>query len=202
MKLFRHFKVIDEKIFGFISDLKSNEQYIQFNQRILSLDDSLQNLIKNSIFIVILFLPILVLILVYTSISSQQDFISLKRQFLHLSETHQSLEKSIQSFNNGLIASNPINTEDDIKTMISSNPLVSNILPRLGFENFNQSPLSGNIKESNLQIKFSEFSTIDLSSFIKFTYQSLKSRVTFVSITRDEQSKKIFGELSLTIISN
>lgn len=202
MKLFKHFKLVDEKIFNLVTDLKSNEQYSQFNQKILSLEDSVQNIIKNILFFTIMFSPIVITAIIYFKISMQNDIISSKKQIISLSDTHAKLERNIKSFSNGLISNEQINSEEDVKNLVSSNPLVSGILPRIGFDNFSQTPLSGNLKESTLTLKFSEISTGDLSNLMKFAYQSFKSRLAFVSITRNDQSKLLMGELTLTIISN
>ena len=201
-RIFAFFKVIDEKIFSAIGEFKQNEQYITINQKISNLDDAYQKLIRNTIFVFLFFLPIAVTFSTFYILYNKLDSISTKKEILQLIDHQLVLIKQVDQFSASLISNQSMSSEEDVKTSIASNPTLSGLNTKLSYENFTQTPMAGNLNANELSIKFSEISTPDLTSLIKFLFENYKARISHININRNEQRKLLQGELNIHVISN
>lgn len=201
-KLFNYLRILDEKFFTIIADFKNSEFYSNLNQKIITLDEPYQKLIQTSSFCLILFLPIIVSLFVFTSIYNSNTRISQKKEVLELIDVQLSLNKQVETFNNTVVTSALISSEEDFKNAISSNPLLSVLSNKISYSEFNQSPLMSNFKDSLITLKFNEISTPDLANVVSFFYEEYKARIVKTSINRDSQKKLLQGEVSFNIISN
>jgi hypothetical protein len=201
-KIFSYLKILDEKFFNLITELKNNEQYQNLNQKILSLDEGYQRLVQFFAFSLTLFLPLFTLAGLFLIIFSVTNRIDEKKQILELLDLQLSINKQVQNFNNTLISSLSLNSEEDLKGMVASNPMFSSINNKISYTNFSQTPLISNYKDSQITLKFNQISTPDLTNILKLLYEQYKARVVQASINRSPQNKLIQGEISVNIISN
>lgn len=201
-KIFSYLKFLDEKVFSFITDLKNNEHYTNLNQKILSLDEPYQKIIQLSSFFLILLMPIFTLSIIVLFVFSLNGRIDKKKQIIELVDLQLTLNKQVQGFSNTLISSLTLNSEEDVKSSFSANPLFYSILSKVTYTNFSQTPLIANYKDSQITMRFNQVSTPDLANLIKFFYEQYKARIVQTSINRSPQNKLIQGEISFNIISN
>jgi len=201
-KLFSYLRILDEKFFNLITDLKNNEQYQNLNQKILALDENYQKLVQFFVFSLTLFLPLVALSVMLFSIFSISNRIDEKKQILELVDLQLSINKQVQNFNNTLISSLSLNSEEDIRGMFASNPIFTSINNKISYTNFSQTPLIANYKDSQVTLKFNQISTPDLTNVLKLLYEQYKARIVQASINRSPQNKLIQGEIAVNIISN
>lgn len=201
-KLFSYLKILDEKIFAMIADLKNSPSYTNLNQKIVSLDAPYQKVLQFSSFALILFLPIIVGLFMLSLIYSVNSRIGHKLEIIELADIQLSLNKNFQAFSNTIIATDSINTEDDLRSALAGNPALAGTSAKISYKDFNQSPLIGNYKDSQLTISFSEVSTPDLASVLSFFLEQYKARIVKANLNRSTQKKLLQGEIALNIISN
>ena len=123
-------------------------------------------------------------------------------EIIELADTQLSLNKQLQAFSNTLIASNSINSEEDLRSAVGSNPALAGTNAKLTYKDFNQTPLVGNYKDSQFTISFNEVSTPDLASVLSFFFEQYKARIVKANLNRSAQKKLLQGEIGLNIISN
>lgn len=202
LKVFSYLKLLDEKIFALVADFKNGDFYNNLNQKINSLDEPVQKAIQLCCFSLVLFIPIIVGTLLVVMIYNTSSRISHKSQIVELTEIQLSLTKQVEKFNNTIIAQSSVETEDDIRSAITNNTTIGAMAPKIDYKNFNQTPLVGNFKDSQLTITFNEISTIDLADLLNFFYKEYKARIINASLNRNDKKKLLDGEISFNIISN
>jgi hypothetical protein len=202
LKIFSFLKILDEKIFALVADLKNSSAYIELNQKLVSLDDPIQKSIQFSSFALVLLFPIIILIIMTTTIYNTNERISQKNEILQLADLQLALSKQLQSFSNTVISESTLNSEEDLKANFSSNPMLSSAASKISYKDFNQTPLIGNYKDSQVTLSFNELSTPDLVSILNAILSQYKARITKASLNRSAQKKLLQGEISLNIISN
>lgn len=188
-------KIIDNKLFVGVDQLKSTPQYNQVSAQLESVPEEYGKYINQLITYTISFFPLLILFVMAIYFMIAQSSISDKRELLKsLIETNSLSSEAIQ-YERSLVGRLNISELGDMKNilnrMVKQQGIDSNSISVESFDTQN----IGTMKKSIATIKISTISTPDLISILRSLTVTEKFKIK--SIDLNQKNNSISGKISL-----
>lgn len=200
MKSWEIFKKIDQFIFTKCDEWRATDKYHQLNQQLIQLNVPQRQLIVSGLFLTICSIPVLTFIFFYFFNLGIYHSLQNKNEILTKMDQIFSLEKGMNQFEETLITTQPISSENELKAMIEKLPNNASLKNRISFSSLEQTPIGNSYFLNEITIQVHKISTTELANMHKIFYQNLKARFYKTSLQRTEE-KLLTGSFSMRFYS-
>lgn len=196
------FQQLDEAIFRAIDQLKAQPPYLKFQEAINKLSEQQQKAINLSLSYLILVLPLVLVVTIFTINSSLRSTI----------ETKKSIQDEIQKFNEQraksdikgreLIVPMPIAAQSELQGKISQ--LLGRVrIPTtsVNVRSFNEGRSAGDLREYSAELIFDKLSTQQFTDLIKQLEERERMRVNGLLIENRIDKSILKGRMTLSFIT-
>ncbi len=196
------FYQLDEALFKLVDQLKGQAFYGQFQAVIGKLSDQQQKLVNLSMSYFLLFIPILMLIIVWAMNSSLRSTIEDKNGILEEISTFNS--KRIESDNKGreIILSSPISVQSELQSrvanMLSRVRIPSTSVTVTGFQ---EGRSAGQLKSYDAILNFDKLSTEQFSELVKNLEERERMKISGLRIENRIDQSILKGNINLLFVS-
>lgn len=189
------FRFIDEKIFKLTDQLKGSTAFQQAMSPIDSLSDDLQGIINKSISILVPVIPCLIFFSLLASNLSLRVQQSQKNDLIELVNNIKEQKGEVLAAERLLLSSKPVTGQSDFQAILASAADKNQInSSQVKIISFTQEAV-GTLSRSQVKINFENFSTRDLSRFLKQLAKFEKVKINGIDVRKFKETLK--GKLDL-----
>ena len=197
------FQQLDEALFKLVDQLKNQAFYGQFQSVVGKLTDQQQKIANLTMSYLLLFIPVLLLMVVWLMNSSLRSNIENKNEILSQIELFNS--KRIESDNKGreIVLQAPISAQSELQTRIA------NVLGRIRIPtsivtvtSFQEGKAAGSLKSHDAAISFDKLSTEQFTELVKNLEERERIKVSGMRIENRIDQSILKGKINLLFVSS
>lgn len=189
------FKKIDREIFTRIDKFKQTTNYNSVQDFYNGLDEEQQKLFKASGIALIFIIPLMLLFFLNWQNGQLRDDLTNKIAVLEKANEVLGLRRSLQMGGPALISDNPIDGQSMMNSRISNLFSATGIdLSKIQISNYDGSPLSDSIMQSEADFAFTGVSTDELMNIFTVMIQREKFKIQSVAIKRNPETNLLEGK--------
>lgn len=197
------FQQLDEALFKLVDQFKNQAFYGQFQSVIGKLSDQQQKIANLTMSYLLLFIPVLLLMVVWLMNSSLRSNIENKNEILSQIELFNS--KRIESDNKGreIVLQAPISAQSELQTRIA------NVLGRIriptsfvSVTSFQEGKSAGSLKSYDAAINFDKLSTEQFTELVKNLEERERIKVSGMRIENRIDQSILKGKINLLFVSS
>jgi hypothetical protein len=188
------FESIDSALFTQIDRFKKTPEYNKFIENFNLLDESVQSFLKLSILLVVTLIPLSFFFVLYLGNLSLRKEILLKNQVISLSQQIASKSNLIENESRKILSRTNVDSQSAItQKLTQSTAAVGVELAKLQISNFESNELSGNIIQSQANIKFNALSNEQLFGLIQNLVSTDKMRIESLTVQKNSETQLLEG---------
>lgn len=198
LKLMERF---DNKLLTLTDKIKVNPEYLKIQDQFGNLDDQSQSAIKLILPFAIIGLPLLIAFILWTNNSSLKEEAELKKNIISEAQEIISVRASIANAEGRVLGSGLIEQIEQFQQrIVSAVSTVAIDTSKIQLSNFSSTPLSGDINEAKVDMKFNSLTNEELFGMIGTLARS-KMRVDTIQVRKSNENNLLEGLLSLVFFS-
>lgn len=199
MSKIKLFQTLDQSLFNFIDQAKSQPAIIQIQDQINSLEAKQQKIVSASLSIAAILLPVAVTGVLMLLNMQDRSLIATKKEIINYAAL---IDKSNRDLNQVSSASlSPMAIEDRgqldnrIRNILSQNQIDQS---KVTVADFNELKRSAMIISTESKIEISRFANQDFAKFLRALLEREKFKVSAISLTTDKETMLLSGSITLT----
>lgn len=192
---------LDNKVLNLTSKIKMSPEYLKIQDQFGNLDDQTQNTIKMLLPFVVMGLPLLISFLLWKNNTSLREEVVLKKNIIAKAHEIINTKSSLMGVEPRVLGNPAIDRVDQFQQrIVGAMSSISIDSSKLQFSNFNSTPLSGDLLEAKIDLKFQSISNDELFGIIN-AFNRNKMRIDSFQVRKSQESNLLEGLFSLIYIS-
>ncbi len=192
------FKKFDKIIFKQVDAYKSSSFYLQSLDQFNTLDENVQKLIKQVSSFLIIFLPIVVVILIFFNNRKIDERVNFKKNILKTLYSIDSRNRQLSFYENRIASPYKISSKKDLKNRIINIARANSISSqKIAIGNFSQLQGTSRLSQTEAKINFRGVSTKELTKLLTGLVKKEKVKVSNLSIKIDSRERLLKGYISV-----
>lgn len=194
-------EIIDNKVLNLTSKIKASPEYVKIQDQFGNLDDQAQNTIKMLLPFVVLFIPLMISFILWKSNTSLREEVILKKNIIARAHEIINTKSSLMGVEPRVLGTPAIEQVEQFQQrIVGILNAVSIDSSKIQFSNFSSTPLSGDLLEAKIDLKFQNISNDELFGIIG-TFNRNKMRVDSFTVRKNQETNLLEGLFSLIYIS-
>lgn len=194
-------EIIDNKVLNLTSKIKASPEYVKIQDQFGNLDDQAQNTIKMLLPFVVLFIPLMISFILWKNNTSLREEVILKKNIIARAHEIINTKSSLMGVEPRVLGTPAIEQVEQFQQrIVGILNAVSIDSSKIQFSNFNSTPLSGDLLEAKIDLKFQNISNDELFGIIG-TFNRNKMRVDSFTVRKNQETNLLEGLFSLIYIS-
>lgn len=192
------FRPIDEAIFKAVDDIKGNAQIGKISDEIAALPENQQKIVNQILSLLMILIPFLIVVLLYSQNSSQKKNIAVKNEIIRLvTETNQkSNELALTSRH--IIGTGSINDISDLQRLVRSSLTSREASPdAITITNFDQTNAGDSLTRTVATLNFTGLTTQNFTAVLQDLLTQQKMKISALQIDKKIETKLIQGSLEI-----
>lgn len=198
MSKIKLFQTLDQSLFNFIDQAKSQPGLVQIQDQINSLEAKQQKIVSLMISAAAIILPIVITGVLALFNSQERSAIATKKEIINYAALIDKTSRDLNQVSSATIAPNAIEDrsqlDNKIRNLLSQNQIDQN---KVTVVDFNELKRSEVLISTESKIQISRFANQDFSKFLRALIEREKFKVSAASLTTDKETMLLSGTLTL-----
>ena len=192
------FKKFDKIIFKQVDAYKSSSFYLQSLDQFNTLDENVQKVIKQVSSFFIIFLPIVLVAIIFFNNRKIDERVSFKKDILRTLYSIDSKNKQLSFYENRIASPYKISSKKDLKNRIINVARANSISSqKIVIGNFSQLQGTSRLSQTQAKIRFRGLSTTELTKMLAGLVKKEKVKISDLSIKVDTKERLLKGHISV-----
>jgi hypothetical protein len=192
------FQKIDRAIFGQLEELKSNQNYVKFQDDLAQLDEEVKTVVRLAATAAVFVIPVILVGLISLKVYSLHTQIQTRLDVLGHMNAIINTSSQIALAQRQSLSQVQINGLSDIIKEVSSAAASSGInKSKFKASDFDQSTPFTEISKSEAKIKFKKINHSELAMILNNLIISRKMKISQLKLTRDAKESLLDGEFTI-----
>lgn len=192
------FRPIDEAIFKAVDEIKGNPQIGKISDEIAALPENQQKIVNQILSILLILLPFLIVIMLFTQNATQKKNIAVKNEIIRLlTETNQK-NNELALTSRHIIGTGTINEIGDLQRLIRSSLSSRGASPdAITITDFDQTNAGDSLTRTVATLNFTNLTTQNFTAVLQDLLTQQKMKISALQIEKTIEQKLIQGSLEI-----
>ena len=198
LKLSEIYGRIDQFLFQKIDQLKSEQIFQQFIDKISTLGHSQQKILNQTITISCFLLPFLIVSMVFLKNCNIKSEINTKKEIIQLINKYSQKNSQFSAMSRQVLSPHKIDSKSSL------NRRITNLLSRkkistskVTVNKFNKSDEDNELSKTEANMTFTKFSILELTSFLEELLQTERMRISSMNIKKNNKQNFLSGDINV-----